>query len=568
MSSGRNKVLCIGLDGATLDLIKPWIAQGKLPNLKKLMEKGAYAEMSSVIPPLSPQAWSSFMTGVNPGKHGVFGFRQQVQGRYEFEFTNSRTIKVRTLWGVLSEMGKRVIVINVPMTYPPDKVNGFMVSGMGTPGTGCDFTFPSEFKRELFQLAKDYRIHLHVWGALDRPDKRREALKALLKMTELRASVCTALMQKHPWDFFMVVFSSVDQVQHHFWKYLEDDRGDIEYDEFRNAILSVYEKNDEAIGLLLEHIDENTTVFVMSDHGAGRFSGIKIHVDEILKREGLFFLREFEGKNFSGIQSRLRRWLLRLLGEGKRTLTRRLSSEMKDAVLKLFPGVQGKFATISKLSAVDWPRTKVYPGENVDFLRLNLQGELPQGVVEPGSDSKRITDLAIKRLESLRHPQNNERLIEKVFRKEDLYHGPYVDEGPDLIIWTKDYQHAVRADLTKDDRGHVISFATDGSEPSGTHRLNGILIAGGGHIKPGQQISSAHIMDLFPTILYAMGCPIPGYCDGRVLSEIFLDGYIHSNRASYIEMDMDKTTTVSSQMVYSDADNEEIEQQLKDLGYF
>jgi predicted AlkP superfamily phosphohydrolase/phosphomutase len=305
----------------------------------------------------------------------------------------------------------------------------------------------------------------------------------------------------------------------------------------------------------------------MSDHGAGRFSGAKIHVDEVLKKEELFFLREFEGKKFSGIQSRFRLSLLKLLGEGKRTLTRRLSSETKDAILKLLPGVQGKFATISKLSAVDWPKTKVYPGENVDFLRLNFKGKLPQGAVTPGPDSGRIIDHTIKTLESLRHPESNEKLVEKVFRREDLYHGPYAHEGPDLIIWTKDYQHAVRADLTKSETNHVVSFATDESEPSGTHRLNGILVAAGSHIKPGIKISSAHIIDLFPTILYAMGCPIPGYCDGKVLSEVFMDEYFLANPATYIDMDMDKTIPVSSQTVYSDDDNKEIEQQLKDLGY-
>jgi predicted AlkP superfamily phosphohydrolase/phosphomutase len=563
------KVLCIGLDGATFDLIKPWISKGKLPNLRKLMEEGVHADMTSVIPPLSPQAWSSFMTGVNPGKHGVFGFKRQVNGKYEYEFTNSRSIRVKTLWGLLGELGKRVVVVNVPMTYPPEKVNGIMVSGPGTPGTGCDFTFPAEFKTELFQLAKDYRIHLHVWGSLDQPNKREDALNALLKMTETRASLCTALMQKYPWEFFSVVFSSVDQVQHHFWKYLGDNGRDVKNDDrFRDAILRVYEKNDEVIGSLLKHIDEDTTVLVMSDHGAGGSSGTKIHIDEILKREKLFASAGSTGKKLSDVPFRLKRWSLRLLGEGKRALTKRLSSETKDAVLKLLPGVQGKLATVSKLSGVDWSGTKVYPGENVDFLRVNLRGKLPCGVVNPGSDYEDTVNLTIRRLEGLRHPDNGERLIEKVFRKEHLYHGPYTDEGPDLVIWTKDYKHAIGADLTKNNHGRIVSSATGESDPSGTHRLNGILIARGSHIKAGQQIASAHIQDLFPTILHIMGCSVPAYSDGKVLSEIFVEGHSRSNPVSYAEMSMDRAAPVSGQSVYSDVENKEIEQQLKDLGYF
>jgi len=556
-----SRVLCIGLDGATFDLIKPWIAEGRLPNLKRLLEEGVHSNLNSVIPPLSPQAWSSFMTGVNPGKHGLFGFKYQKKSKYEFQFTNNNCIKVKTLWKLLSEKGKKVITVNVPFTYPPEEINGIMVSGLGTPGTSVDFTYPPHFKEEVLKTINDYTIHLHVWGSLDNADKREKALKELLKMTDKRVALCKHLMSKYPWDFFMIVFTSIDQVQHHFWKYLESNSN------FRNAILSVYEKNDDAIGSLLKHIDENTTVVIMSDHGAGKFSGIKIHIDEVLKIENLLFLRHSEKQPLSHLASKLTFRLLNLTRRMKKILIKTLSTKSKDTILRYLPSARGKVLSAG-LSAIDWSKTKVYPGENVDFLRVNLKGELPYGIVEPGQNYEELINFTKTKLENLRHPDTGEQLIEKVYRKEDLYHGPYLHEAPDLIVWTKDYQHVIRGDLSQRKQGRIISVATDKSDPSGTHRLNGIFIVSGKHIKKGCQISSANIMDAFPTILHIMGYPIPTFADGKVLAEIFDEKYLRDNPISYIELNMDRVGVASGQEIYSDEEKSQIETHLKNLGYF
>ena len=127
------KVICIGLDGATFDLIRPWLSKGKLPNIGRIIKDGVWGELESVIPPVSAPAWTSFMTGKNPGKHGIFGFKKEKQGTYEELFVNRKLIKSETLWKCLSDVGKKVIVINVPLTYPPEEINGYLMSGMDTP---------------------------------------------------------------------------------------------------------------------------------------------------------------------------------------------------------------------------------------------------------------------------------------------------------------------------------------------------------------------------------------------------------------------------------------------------
>jgi len=139
------KVLVIGLDGATFDLIKPFAAQGQLPHLKKLMDAGAWSELSSTIPPVTASAWTSFMTGKNPGAHGLFDFMQRRKGSYDLVPVSSGERDGKTLWEVAGDAGRKVIVMGVPVTYPPTPVNGLLVTGMLTPrGAKNSTIWPAE----------------------------------------------------------------------------------------------------------------------------------------------------------------------------------------------------------------------------------------------------------------------------------------------------------------------------------------------------------------------------------------------------------------------------------------
>jgi len=163
MSNKERKVFCVGLDGATFDLIRPWVAAGELPHLEKIMQGGVWGELESVIPPISAPAWTSFMTGKNPGKHGIFGFTKQKRGSYEERFVNRQLIKSETLWKGLGDSGKKVIVVNVPITYPPEEVNGCLVSGMDAPSTKSPYAYPPELREKINRVTGGkYRIHLHL----------------------------------------------------------------------------------------------------------------------------------------------------------------------------------------------------------------------------------------------------------------------------------------------------------------------------------------------------------------------------------------------------------------------
>src|SRR3990170_3657839 len=208
------KVSIIGLDGATFRLILPLVKKGKLPTLEGMMKKGSWGELESTIHPLSPQAWASFMTGKNPGKHGIFEFIEHKPFSYDICYVNGGFIQGKKLWQILSDAGKRVCIINVPFTYPPDKVNGCLIAGLDSPGSHSDFCYPPHLLSELIKKFGEYKLRQHPYKATPESflEKISEQFDYILKIAKY-------LKAKESWDLFMVVFESTDLVQHFYWHY-------------------------------------------------------------------------------------------------------------------------------------------------------------------------------------------------------------------------------------------------------------------------------------------------------------------------------------------------------------
>src|SRR3989338_7227490 len=214
----NKKVFVIGIDSATFDIINPLIKKGALPNLELLIKEGVSGKLKSTIPPVTPPAWSSFMTGKNPGKHGIFDFYAPPSAGYDRAVLGARSVKGRTLWKTLSDQGKRVGMINVPMPHPPEKVNGFVIPGLQYSfGSDHAFTHPPELLKEIQENVGAYEV---VFGDEKSvyTDELDDFIERLNRIHELRRRTALYLMETRPWDFFMVVFSSIDLIQHHLWK--------------------------------------------------------------------------------------------------------------------------------------------------------------------------------------------------------------------------------------------------------------------------------------------------------------------------------------------------------------
>ena len=295
------KVLIIGLDGGTFDLIKPWVNEGKLPNITRLMHSGAHSNLQSTIPPMTFPAWNAFMTGKNPGKHGVFDFMERKNGTYELEIKNALHRKSETIWKIASNYGKRCAVIGIPVTYPPEEINGIMISGFDAPVLDARIMYPKELFNELKEKVGEYIVSPNFSQDL-REGNIDKALKALIHSIDRKADTAKYILKREIWDLFMIAFGETDAVMHHFWKYHDKNspqrtkniNNNIDYD----PIYEIYNRIDNHIGELLKISTEETTVILMSDHGAGGAGDKVIYLNKFLELNGLLQFKHLPIKKY------------------------------------------------------------------------------------------------------------------------------------------------------------------------------------------------------------------------------------------------------------------------------
>jgi predicted AlkP superfamily phosphohydrolase/phosphomutase len=503
------KVIVIGLDGADWRLLTPWIKEGHLPTLAKLVSEGAWGFLRTSIRPESSVAWSSFSTGVNPGKHGVFGFAIYDAHQHRYRLANGSSVRVKRFWDLLGQQGRRVGLLNIPMTYPPVPVNGFMVTGMLTPGTDVAFTHPPSLQRQLLRRFEDY--------AFDTPLQAGDKVSLSERVrdhTIQQRDTALWLMREEPWDLFAMVFTGPDRLQHFLWSDMdpvhplhvaEPSAG------LGQELLRHYQFLDDAIEEMLRILPPETLVVLMSDHGFNACAR-RFHVNRWLRNEGLLKLSGI-GRRAPDLVSvlaplRSARWLRRL----KRAL---------------FPG-RGSSVDLSSqafIRAIDWSGTRAYFGLD-NGLRINLCGREPEGIV-PASEYESFRRHLGRALLAVAEPSTGRPPIHRVFSREELYHGPFVDRAPDLVL----EPHRDHADPARNfvlDGALTVdgTYTFSSSAPySANHTLDGIVVMWGPGVLRGTMIESAKIIDMAPTILAALGANLPTEMDGRVLSEVFSPEY-------------------------------------------
>ena len=569
---GQPKVLIIGIDGATLDLIKPWAAEGKLPTFKRLLDEGVHGELESVIPPITPPAWTSFMTGMNPGKHGLFNFIEHHPHDQSIRYTNASSRKAPTIWKLLSSMGWRVGVINVPMTYPPEEVNGYCISGLDTPDESSNFVYPAWLKKELKQAVGEIYLDPRHLGYMKTDDKRDGVLEALVRIENRRTEVAEYLIKNHPVDVMMLVYTATDTVQHFFWNFMDsihplyDSLGAPKY---RDAILNIYRMIDSNIAKLLTLVPEDCTAVLVSDHGGGPVSSNVIYLNQYLEELGLLTYKN--GR--SSLPSRILHQVTRKLDGYLRGV---LSPEQKVWLAKIFPDLREKWEShASSVAMIDWKRTKAYCLEFLSFpseIWINLEGRMPHGRVKVGTEYEQLIEFLTRRLYDLKDNKTGRRLIRRVYRKEEVYKGPYLDLAPDLILsWWEEQAFQVRKSVPGETHPSIQDCNGAGNGVaaswSGTHRLHGILLMKGRPFRSSEAISKAHITDIAPTLFYLLGIPVPSKIDGRVLMEAFREEFSVAHSLQCSGDELSAYSRKGSDAAYTAAESEKIQERLKGLGY-
>ena len=557
----NNKLLVIGMDGAPFELIERWGQMGELPNLAKLIDRGSFGILRSTMPVHSPTAWSSFLTGLNPGQHGVFDFVRREKDSYELKVVRADQIAGASLWRLLSEHGRKVGVMNVPMTYPPETVNGFLLSGLGTPDyTG--YSYPPELSDEL--NAQGYRVNKKFFFT---PDRQDEWLDDIHEITNIRGKTAVRLMEEQPWDFFMVVFRNSDEICHFYWHHMDeaDPRHDREAPvRYRTAILDLYKKIDGWIGEIVKAAGPDTNVIVMSDHGAGPLYK-DVFLNEWLIEQGLLKLKktpETQGSWFN---------LVRRLGLTREkisdTLTR-LDLHRLEVLIKRVLGdriyVLPRDDRPEFLNAIDWSLTQAYSFGYYGQIFINLRGREPNGIVEPGEAYEAVRKQIADGLSELRDPQDGQKVVDRVFFKDELYSGDFLSDAPDLLTIMRGFTYMTRKGYEfAAQRGEL--FRAPYTEETGSHRLEGILIAAGPDIIEQPILAETDIQDLAPSLLYLQDCPIPNYMDGRVIVDIMRPELLRRRRPQFEERPISYRDDFPAD--WDAASEAEVTERLRKLGY-
>jgi len=431
----------IGPDGTPLSLISSLIAEGELPNFARIFEGGSVRPMTSAIPAVSSVAWSCFMTGKNPGKHGIYGFLDRKPNSYDTYIPNSNVMRSETLWEILSRHGKRVVVMNVPVTYPPRRVNGILVAGFLSPRLE-KATYPASVGEQLKSMG--YRLDVDPWQARENKDKFLEDLYYTL---DKRQEAMFHFMETEEWDFFMLQIMETDRLHHFLWEHWE--KGDEKY---APAFLKLYHKIDGLLGRLYERLTEDTTLVVLSDHG---FCTMKkeVFINRWLQDNG---------------------WL-------------NFTKDPPDSLRDIHPD--------SKAYSMD-------PGR----IFVNLRGREPQGSVDAGREYEALRKELTDALSELREPESGEPMIERVYKREEIYSGECYPQAPDLVAMPcRGY------DLKGSVKKAVL---TEKGVINGAHTYNDAMIYIQGQDINKQEVA---IVDVMPTILRLMDVPIPRDVDGSVL---------------------------------------------------
>lgn len=459
---GEKRVIVLGFDGADWNIIND--LKKELPNFSKLAEKGILAPLKSTIPPISPPAWSSIVTGLNPGKHGVYEFVEFDKKSFSKKI-RFNPIRAKKIWNYLDEAGYRSIIINFPLMYPPEKINGITVSGLLTPSSAKYFTYPEKLTEKLKSMG--YEVEISETELFKLLYSNKEKLyNRLIQIMKKRAEISIRLLSMEDWDFSMIVFGETDRIQHFFWNEKE-------------KIRQGYKTIDRILGEFINKIiDDHTILIVVSDHG---FKGIKkyFYINSWLLQKGLLSIKRLNKHKAS--RTDIREKILRALGK----------LHLK-GLIKYVPDSLGKVIPDSKLHSddIDVNNTRAYCWSAYGYLTLNGDwNEEAKSKLE--KDLLKITD-----------PEDGSKVIKKAFKKEEIFSGKYLDYAPDLVLVTNNGYFLQDKYLNKE------LFSTPDNTPGlakrfGEHSDLGILLI----YDPEQKLNVKReykiykVYDVTPTIL-------------------------------------------------------------------
>jgi len=529
------KTLLIGLDGATFSVLDPLMEQGAMPFLKSFFAQGTRAGLRTIVPPLTPPAWTSLMTGRRPGQHGVFDFfRMDSPESRHIRFFNSNDVQCDTTWSLASAGGLRTTTLNFPAMFPPPRISGYVVPGWvpwkqlrlacwpeglfeklkAIPGFNQrELAMDIKLEEKATEGISDHAAELGPW--IDLHARREQNLTHVLKH----------LTEEDPSDLTSVLFDGVDKLQHLCWRYLrpEDDKPLTEDWEFqlRELSLRYFRCLDVLLKQLCDMAGPQADVIIASDHGFGPTYDV-LHINTWLERHGYLAWSE-------AAQSR----------------------DTQGALL----GV-GQVAKHTWL--MDWNKTKAFattPTSNGIYIVVS-DGTTP-GV--PASEYQAFRQRLVDDLRQIKDLQTGQQMVTEIYTREEAFPGPHSSVAPDLTLILRD--------------GGLVSILPSPDEVSkrpvvsGSHRPVGVFGARGPGIKRGFAAGELSILDVAPTVLYSLGLPVPAELEGRVPEEIYLDGVVKEKPVRRAAAAAGSQAMEQAAVSTEVEDEETVLERLRELGY-
>jgi predicted AlkP superfamily phosphohydrolase/phosphomutase len=534
-----NSALIIGIDGATWTVLKPAMERGYMPFMKSLADRGASGILESTLPAVTPAAWGTFQNGRNPAVNGVLDFITWDKETKRTTLVNSTYLQ-QTIWEILSQSGKDVVAINVPLTYPPRPVNGYIVTGILTPSMESSFTYPPEFKIELLGHFPQYKI-LNLqsipkeYSAATRPVNFINTLNEVA-VNQVEAAIY--LLKKRQWDLFMLHFQVTDMLQHALWKYLDPNHPEFDASVQESIFSTFYKLIDEQIQRLVAVYKENnqeSIVIAASDHGFESHYRC-INIANWLVQENYQIL------NRTSFTKPINKYVFsKLCGLFRHIPIKRVQS-LRSIIYE-------------KMQLLDYEKTKVvcHGGckEGLVYVLEKdpvLKHEIEESLVDKLS---RLSD-------------SGKPVIRKIYTISELYGVSASRHLPDLIIEPEN-GYSIKPNFQPKSE-LFTSVTADDIMNIGKHHKDGIILVSGQTIQPN---SSLHLrlIDIVPTLLYYFQISTPEVLEGRVCTELFNDSFIKDNPVPQNVSSRSTGPQASQENVYSAEDQELIRQRLRALGY-
>ncbi|MBC7249631.1 MAG: alkaline phosphatase family protein [Anaerolineae bacterium] len=547
----RKKTLVLSIDSGCWEYLDPLLAVGRLPNVARLIETGVRGVLESTMPPITPVAFSSFITGTNPGKHGVFDWTvRRADGS-----TQPASASVRRgmpFWHYLNRAGVRVGIFNIPVTYPPQPIEGFLVPGITVPRNTRNLTYPPGVQDWIEARYGSYQVDV-PHELLD--DEGVEAyVSAWLRYEEMQTDIALALMGEYDVDVLAFNYASLDRINH-----FSPNMADIE-----RTLTNV----DAQIGRFVEHYPEANFI-LMSDHGSRRVKsafllgkwlaqhGYAVYGEKSLDiptYEINFALAQyFRARGMNGTSERVLRNLLKSVLSMTPAILRR---PVWQAMYRAAPQALAYRFT----ERLDWARTRAYAMSNSGPILINVRGRDGVGVVRE-RDYEPLREMIIRDLLAVEDPVNGGKVFQQVYRREEIYHGPALELAPDIVA----DHYSSACDLIVDNEPQRFCFVNRLNR-FGDHVRGGLFVLSGPDFVADDSASRrASIMDLPATVLHLHGVPIPEDWDGQVMSEFFTPEFMaeHPLRTQSASTG----ATPVEQPEYGDDEIEELTGHLRGLGY-